>query len=84
MADSLLDDEHLYKPVMILVPLGELRALCQLAQEAGEDLQAVAEAEYPGDHPSNVRKRERDKAWAQSVIDASRTVLLHAVESGGN
>ena len=68
------DIEGFYQPVAISVPVEELRRLCVLAQEAGEDLQAVACAEYPGDHPSMVRRRNRDLAYAQIIIDAARAM----------
>lgn len=68
---------HEFQPVMISVPRGDLDHLCRLAREAGEDLQAYARAEYQGDHPSTVRRRDRDIQAAQAVIDAADEMQPH-------
>jgi hypothetical protein len=60
-----------FQPVTVQVPLGDLRHLCQLARDAGEDLQATAWQEYPDESPSTVRRRNRDIFHAQQVIDAA-------------
>jgi hypothetical protein len=63
-----------FQPVTVQVPLGDLRHLCQLARDAGEDLQAKAWQEYPDNlqsTASTVRRRNRDLFHAQQVIDAA-------------
>jgi hypothetical protein len=71
-----MDDE--FQPVTVQVPLGDLRHLCQLARDAGEDLQATAWQEYPDESPSTVRRRNRDLSHAQQVIDASNGIARAA------
>ena len=60
-----------FTPEMVTVPRIDLVHLCDLAEEAGLDLQLAAEAEYQGDHPDTVRRRKRDLEYAQTIIDAA-------------
>jgi hypothetical protein len=69
--------QHTFQPKTVQVPLGDLRYLCQLAREAGEDLQVKAWQEYPDNSQSTastVRRRNRDLSHAQQVIDAANRV----------
>jgi hypothetical protein len=70
-----MQNEDGYKPVTVQVPLGDLRHLCRLAIEAGNELQDVARAEYPGQTTLEVRRRNRDVADAQRIIDAANVFL---------
>jgi hypothetical protein len=67
--------ENEFELVRVEIAIKDLSHLCTLAIEAGQDLQAFAEVEYRGDNPSNVRKRQRDQAWAQKLIDLA--TMLH-------
>jgi hypothetical protein len=61
-------------PVCVSVPVGDLRRLCKLAKEAGEDLQQAARETYPNDNPSSVRRRDNEIQSAQQVIDAAAVI----------
>jgi hypothetical protein len=65
---------RVYQPVTVQAPLGDLRHLCRLAVEAGDDLQAVARVNFAGIHPVSVRRRNREIAAAQQVIDTVRAL----------
>jgi hypothetical protein len=67
-----------FQPVAVQLPLGDLRRLCQLARDAGEDLQSAAWQEYPDDFPSTVRRRNRDLSHAQQVIDVANGIASAA------
>ena len=62
-------------PVCVKVELTDFAAILNRALEAGQDLEAAINAEYPHDNPTSVRRRERDSEtarWLQSAIPAFR------------
>jgi hypothetical protein len=58
-------------PVCVSVSLADLARLCLMAREAGEDMQAAAWRDYPGDLPSNVRRRTNEINAALEMIGAA-------------
>jgi hypothetical protein len=58
-----------HRPTYVSVPEVDLHHILQRATYAAQELQSVAENEYRGDHPLTVRRRNRDIAAAQKLID---------------
>jgi hypothetical protein len=71
-----ISPENSFAPVSFAVPIIDLRRLCKLALEAGEDLREIADRVNEGDDPAVVRRREREHHRASQVIAAAENMML--------
>lgn len=72
------DFDREFRPVFIKVERGQMERFCQIARNAGEDLQAAAWHEYPDDNPTSVRRRNNELMEAQKIIDAANDIARAA------
>ena len=77
-----MDEMQTHRPTYVSVLEGDLQHILQQATEAAQDLQFLAEHQHQGDHPVNVRRRKRDIADAQKLIDFISAFRTRIVQSG--